>query len=192
MDTPEWDDYVSVAGDIYYTHNLQQLSEMEQHLKIDRLAHIRSVAYLSFIVSKKLDLDYVSTARGATLHDLFYYDWRAKDYNVHRLHGYRHPGFALKNALDLCGTLNDKEVNIIKRHMWPLTVIPPKYPESFVVTAMDKYCASIELCYSFSEKFRNKIDDNITIELINKEIISSSTQLPPSKLNETLPLGFLI
>jgi hypothetical protein len=40
--------------------------------------------------------------------------------------------------------------------MWPLTVVPPKYLESFVVTTMDKYCATIEMIYSSSEKYRNK------------------------------------
>ncbi|MEE1504614.1 MAG: hypothetical protein UGF89_10270, partial [Acutalibacteraceae bacterium] len=52
------------------------------------------------------------------------------------------------------GTLNKKEEDIIKKHMWPLTVIPPKYLESFVVTSMDKYCATIEMIYSSSEKYR--------------------------------------
>ena len=119
------------------------------------LQHIRSVAYLSFLISRKLKLDYVSTARAATMHDLFYYDWREDDLS-HKLHGYRHPKTALKNAFYLCGTLNKKEVDIIKKHMWPLTVIPPKYLESIVVTSMDKYCATIEMIYSASPKYREK------------------------------------
>ena len=35
----------------------------------------------------------------------------------------------------------DKEKEIIKKHMWPLTFSPPKYLESFIVTIVDKYCA---------------------------------------------------
>ena len=155
MDTPDWDCYLKYVGDIYNSPQLQKLGQFEQHFKINRLQHIRSVAYLSFLISRKLKLDYVSTARAATMHDLFYYDWREDDVS-HKLHGYRHPKTALKNAFYLCGTLNKKEVDIIKKHMWPLTVIPPKYLESFVVTSMDKYCATIEMIYSASPKYREK------------------------------------
>ena len=155
MDTPDWDCYLKYVGDIYNSPQLQKLGQFEQHFKINRLQHIRSVAYLSFLISRKLKLDYVSTARAATMHDLFYYDWREDDVS-HKLHGYRHPKTALKNAFYLCGTLNKKEVDIIKKHMWPLTVIPPKYLESLVVTSMDKYCATIEMIYSASPKYREK------------------------------------
>ena len=154
-DKPSWNEYLEIAGDLYFSPQLQQLASFEQHFKINRLQHIRSVAYLSFLVSKKLKLDYVSTTRAATMHDLFYYDWREDDLS-HKLHGYRHPKTALKNAFYLCGTLNKKEIDIISKHMWPLTPLPPRYLESYVVTAMDKYCATIELIYSSSEKYRTR------------------------------------
>ena len=155
MDTEDWNSYLKYAGDLYNTPQLQGLAEFEQHFKINRLQHIRSVAYLSFLISRKLKLDYTSTARAATMHDLFYYDWREDDLS-HKLHGYRHPRTALKNAFYLCGSLNKKEVDIIKNHMWPLTIVPPRYLESYVVLAMDKYCATIEMIYSASPKYRKK------------------------------------
>ena len=46
------------------------------------------------------------------LHDLFYYDWHVPGDGSHRLHGYRHPGFALKNAKALF-TLSEMEENKI-------------------------------------------------------------------------------
>jgi uncharacterized protein len=120
------------------------------------------VAFLSFLISRKLKLNYKETARAATMHDLFYYDWREDDLS-HKLHGLRHPSFALKNAYYLCGTLTKKEKDIIKRHMWPLTVIPPLYLESYIVSAMDKYCATIEMAYSLSENYRKKLDEILGI-----------------------------
>ena len=42
--------------------------------------------------------------------------------------------------------------------MWPLTITPPKYPESYVVTMMDKYCAAIEMAYSMNKNCRQKLD----------------------------------
>lgn len=164
MNTPLWEEYLKAAGDLYNSPQLQRLSGLEHHYKIDRLQHIRSVAYLSFLLSKKLGLDAVETARGATLHDLVYYDWRENDWS-HRPHGYRHPGFALKNAYLMCGTVSDKQKNIIKRHMWPLTVIPPKYPEGWVVIAMDKYCAAIEIACSKSEKIMKKFSEEAGLNI---------------------------
>lgn len=155
MDTPEWAGYMEAAGDLYTCPQVQKLEALEQHFLINRLQHIRSVAYMSYIVSKKLRLDYVTAARAATLHDLYYYDWRIDDWS-HRPHGLRHPGFAVKNAYYLLGTLDKKTVSIIKRHMWPLTPVPPFYPEGWVVTMMDKYCAAIETYCSASKHYQKR------------------------------------
>ena len=78
------------------------------------------------------------------LHDFYYYDWRNKKVEGQKkFHAFRHPSIALKNALDIF-ELNDKEKDIIKKHMWPLTIKFPSYPESYIVTLVDKYCATIE------------------------------------------------
>jgi hypothetical protein len=80
--------------------------------------------------------------RGALLHDYFLYDWHEKD-GGHRLHGFRHPAFALYNA-SKDFSLNRKERNIIARHMFPLTVLPPRCLEAWIVCFVDKYCAFSE------------------------------------------------
>jgi uncharacterized protein len=141
-----------IAG-LYNSQEVQGLKEFEQHLEINRLQHITSVSYLSFRMCKKLGLDWQIAAQGGILHDLFYYDWRENDWS-HRPHGYLHPAFALKNARALCGELDKKTENIIMRHMWPLTLVPPRCKEAFVVSLADKYCATIELRISLSKKYR--------------------------------------
>ena len=35
--------------------------------------------------------------------------------------------------------LNKIEQDAILKHMWPLTPIPPRYKESFIITIADKY-----------------------------------------------------
>ena len=40
--------------------------------------------------------------------------------------------------------LTDREKDIIKKHMWPLTVVPPLCREAWLVTAADKYVSTIE------------------------------------------------
>lgn len=141
--------FLDFTDELYYSDEVQSLCEFEQHLDINRLQHITAVAVVSVSVCKRLGLDCKSAARGAVMHDLFYYDWRdGVTGKWHRLHGYRHPRFSLLNARELCDGLTHKEENIILRHMWPLTPIPPKYAEGFVVSLADKYCAMLELLFS--------------------------------------------
>jgi hypothetical protein len=43
--------------------------------------------------------------------------------------------------------------------MWPLTPVPPKYKESFVVSFADKYLASKEFVIKFKQNNIQKRDD---------------------------------
>ncbi len=149
--------FYDCVGDLLDSDEIQGLSSFYQHQHITRLEHITSVSYLSFLICRKLGLDYREASRGGLLHDLFFYDWHESDLS-HRLHGYRHPGFAVKNAQRLYGPLTPKTENIIKRHMWPLTPTPPKYLEAYVVSCVDKYCTANEMIISKSKRRRSKFD----------------------------------
>ena len=62
----------------------------------------------------------------------------------HRLHGFRHPFFANRNALrDF--QISEREQEIIRKHMWPLTVIPPMCREAWVVNAVDTASGIVEV-----------------------------------------------
>lgn len=135
-------EFFNIVSDILYTAEVQRLKNFIQHGSVTTYEHVVSVAFISYIFCKRLDLNYIPATRAALLHDLVNYDWHEKDAS-HRLHGFRHPGFALENARRIT-TLSPLEEDIILRHMWPLTAIPPRYKESYVVTAADKFCASVE------------------------------------------------
>lgn len=151
------DGFFSVAGDLLNTEEVLSLKQYEQHLEIDRLQHILGVAYLSYKICKKLGWDCKSAARAGIMHDLVYYDWRdGETGGWHRLHGYKHPKLAAMNALELCPELNEIEHNAILRHMWPLTLKLPKFKEGYVIIFSDKYCATRELMYSLSPKYKEK------------------------------------
>ncbi len=147
-------EFFECAGDLLETPEVSGLAQYVQHDYINRLRHITSVAYMTFCICKAKKLDYKTAARAGVMHDLFYYDWHENDWS-HRPHGYRHPGFAVKNAKELCGGIDEKTENMIKRHMWPLTVIPPKYKEGMILCVADKYCAARELAECRKAK-RNK------------------------------------
>ena len=87
--------------------------------------------------------------RGALLHDYFLYDWHDKDHiNPLRLHGFFHPGIALKNA-SAEYDLTEREKDIIRKHMWPMTVIPPLCREAWIVTAADKWVSLMETLHVY-------------------------------------------
>ena len=74
------------------------------------------------------------------LHDFFLYDWRTGT-DHEGAHAFTHPETALSNAIEHF-EINEKEADIILNHMWPLTITKmPSCKESFLVSAMDKYCS---------------------------------------------------
>jgi uncharacterized protein len=82
------------------------------------------------------------------------YDWHQhKALTGDPFHGLTHPKTALLNARDHF-ELNEKEADIILRHMWPLTVIPPKSVEGFIVSYADKYCSVAEVFLRLRQRIR--------------------------------------
>lgn len=136
--------------DIILTDEAQMMKNFIQHGKTSVFEHAISVAKYSVITALWLEsrfgveVDYKSLIRGALLHDYFLYDWHDK-HVFHNLHGFTHPITALNNAVrDF--NLNSIERDIIRKHMFPLTLIPPKTLESLIVCFADKRCA---LCETF-------------------------------------------
>ena len=115
-----------------------------QHGDVSVYEHCINVAFLSLYLAKRfgLSVDRRSLVRGALLHDYFLYDWHENDPS-HRLHGFHHARRALENA---CREfpLNEREKDIIAKHMFPLNLRPPRYKESALVCAADKCCALLE------------------------------------------------
>lgn len=135
------------ASDILNAENFKGTRRHIQHGTMTVYNHCMDVARYSLLLNKKLGLrcNKHDLIRGALLHDYFLYDWHDKAYlsQRKRLHGFWHPGIALRNA-EKEYKLNDTQREIIKKHMWPLTVIPPTCKEAWVVTAADKYCSLME------------------------------------------------
>lgn len=118
--------------------------------------HSLSVAYLSCLIAENLSIsvDWHDLIRGALLHDYFLYDWHDSSHQHPRPHGFTHPESAYRNAAKEF-TLSLKEITIIKRHMFPLTPIPPTCREAWIVCLADKYLSLFETL--FPERVRAKI-----------------------------------
>lgn len=118
--------------------------EFVQHGDVSVYEHVVAVAVESCRMADALArhgiaVDRPSLVRGALLHDYFLYDWHDPE-PWHRLHGFRHPFFALRNAEDDF-TLDERERNIIVRHMFPLVPVPPTCREAWIVCGADKLVA---------------------------------------------------
>ncbi len=135
------------GADILESENFKKTQAHIQHGTMSVHNHVMDVARYSLLLNNKLRLrcNKHDLIRGALLHDYFLYDWHDKAYlsQRKRLHGFWHPGIALANA-EKEYELNDVQREIIRKHMWPLSVVPPTCREAWVVTAADKYCSLME------------------------------------------------
>lgn len=120
-----------------------ELKNYIQHGSVTVFKHCRNVAYMSCVIADGLHIrvDRRAMIKGALLHDYFLYDWHQKGHG--RLHGFFHPRRALCNAMQDY-SISDKEADIILRHMFPLTIVPPNHREAWIVCMADKICASYE------------------------------------------------
>lgn len=151
----EVDIFLDCVSDLLVSEDVQKMCCFTQHGDTTTFDHCLMVSFSSFRFCRKFNLDYRAAARGGLLHDLFLYDWHDKKLRSN-LHGFHHPSIALRNA-DSVFDLDDKEREIIKRHMWPLTVVPPKCREAYVICYFDKSCTVKEVFKEWGVSLRKLI-----------------------------------
>ena len=138
-------EYFEFVKDLLDDDTVQEMKNYRHHYSTTCYQHCINVSYYNYLVCRKLGLNSKSAARAGMLHDLFLYDWRErKRKQGEKPHGMRHPKIALKNAKEHFD-IDKREEDMIVKHMWPLTIKLPKYAESYVIVAIDKYAAMMEL-----------------------------------------------
>ena len=132
--------YLETAGRLNETKNYIQ------HGSNSVYTHCVNVARMSVKIAKWLPIQVNMDALviGALLHDYFLYDWH--DGKGRHFHGFTHPGCAKRNA-EMDYTLSPRVKNIIARHMFPLTLVPPTCTEAWIVCIADKICAIEETLF---------------------------------------------
>ena len=161
----EWFDYVK---EILQNNEFQKRKLFFHHAHITVWEHSINVSYSCFIVAKKFNLDKRVCAIAGILHDFYPYAWLyneqlamldngiyvsevGKKNKFFKQHGFTHASLAAKNYLKYFYYLQDVKItNSIRRHMFPLNIVPPKYIEGYVLTIVDKYIALKDLvkCHS--------------------------------------------
>lgn len=133
--------------------NICQMKNFPQHKSSNTLQHSISVAKLSFRLAEKFgwEISEEELVKGALLHDYYLYNARTEEIPGY-VHGISHPETALQNAMKDFH-LTGKEKNIIRGHMWPLTLFtPPRSKEAVLVCIADKYVAAKEMSIRTGKK----------------------------------------
>lgn len=132
------------GGDILGSQGMLLSQSFCQHGDVSVALHCFFAAVVCVRLARALALrvDTRALVRGALLHDYFLYDWHDPDPS-HRLHGFRHAGFALRNAgRDF--SLGPIERNMIASHMFPMNLVLPRFRESLLLCLADKICSFCE------------------------------------------------
>lgn len=144
-------EFQTIISELIANDTVQQMKNYRLHYETSCFDHCYMVAYYCYLICKKYNLDYKSATRAAMLHDLFLYDWRIRQPDRKGLHAFTHGKYACENACKLFD-LNDKEKDMIIKHMWPVTLKFPKSIEGFILTFVDKYSAMSETFDIFKSK----------------------------------------
>lgn len=133
--------FYKVFVDVCENSKFEETKQYIQHGDTSVYEHSINVAYSSMLWAIRIGCTehLEELIRGALLHDYFLYDWHESDAS-HRLHGFTHPKKAFQNAEEHF-ELTDREKNIIVRHMFPLTPVPPTSTEAYLVCMADKMCS---------------------------------------------------
>ena len=132
------------GGDILGSQGMLLSQSFRQHGDVSVALHCFFAAVVCVRLARALALrvDTRALVRGALLHDYFLYDWHDPDPS-HRLHGFRHAGFALRNAgRDF--SLGPIERHMIASHMFPMNLVLPRFRESLLLCLADKICSFCE------------------------------------------------
>lgn len=144
-------EYYEIIKTILENSEFLKRKNYTHHENCSVYEHCLAVSFLSYLWAKKWHFDYKSAAIGGLLHDFYDKPWQTNNHKLSKKqktkffkqHGFVHAGEAVKNSYRYFPELMDKRVeNIIRRHMFPLNICPPKYKEAWIITCVDKYVSA--------------------------------------------------
>ena len=134
--------------DILSSARFEKAGTVRHHITGNVAEHSRNTAeygrrMCEWLNRHGIDVSEEDVVQACLLHDIGMTEDR-----VHDSAGWRkafwHPRKGARIARDEYH-VNKVQYNAIKRHMWPICIIPPRYKEGWVVMAADKYCSIREL-----------------------------------------------
>lgn len=137
------DEILLYGQDILSSPGMKEARALPHHRRTCRYRHSVNVARVSLALSRRLGLAVRprEMVRGALLHDYYRYDRRKEK---RRRHLRSHAAMALENAAaDF--SLSPVEADIIRHHMFPINLHPPRCREGILVCLADKIATVGEL-----------------------------------------------
>lgn len=135
-------EFYGIIREIVRSEEFRNMKTYKHHVKGSVYDHSVKTAYFCYKHYKRFgtNIELAEFVRGALLHDYYLYDWHDKS-PEHRFHGLTHPRCALNNALLKYPDLSETEQDMILRHMFPLTPIPPMTKAGWLLCFYDKAAA---------------------------------------------------
>lgn len=160
---PLFDEWFLIVEDILKNDEFQKRKIFMHHHNLSVWDHSILVSFKAFTSAHYLNANPRICAIAGLLHDFYPQAWistpeiEALDGGKYatymkekkplwKMHGFIHGPEAAKNYVKFFPELENKKItNSIKHHMFPLTIIPPKYKEGLIVTVIDKMNSCHEL-----------------------------------------------
>jgi len=153
--------YREMVEDLFSLSELKKLNELPSHAIIDflkmrkrsykrsMLDHSLSVSKACYIIGKKLKLNIRDLTRAGLLHDIGFTKKGCKICDIDPLSlyscGFCHHRSGAKIAREIGE--NEKVVDAIRSHMFPLCLSFPRNKESVVLWFVDKFCALMDFLF---------------------------------------------
>ena len=133
--------YCTIVSDILSNEEFDKIKKINHH-GITRYEHSLKVSYYAYRLAKTLKLNAVETARAGLLHDFFINS--NNETKISKIVStFTHP-YKVVNTVSNNFKVSDRELDIIKTHMFPVTFTPPKYLESWIVDLIDDVASIYE------------------------------------------------
>lgn len=161
--SPFFHEWYEIVEDILLHDEFQKRKLFNHHHDMSVWDHSILVSFKSYMVARYYNADARVCAIAGLLHDFYTQAWLynpelakledgkyVKDIGVKKslfkMHGFTHASNAAENYVRFFPELEDKKItNAIKRHMFPLNIVPPRYFESYIITGVDKLNSVKEL-----------------------------------------------
>ncbi len=158
-----FDEWFNITKEILLNDEFQKRKYFMHHHNLTVWDHSILVSFKAFKIAKNIGADARICALAGLLHDFYQYAWLHSDEleliddgkylkeigirkPLFKMHGFTHGADAALNYVKYFPELEDDRItDSIKKHMFPMTIVPPKYIEGYILTSVDKLNSIHEL-----------------------------------------------
>lgn len=161
--SPSFDEWFKITKDILLNDEFQKRKYFMHHHNLTVWDHSILVSFKAFKIARAIGADKRVCAIAGLLHDFYTQAWLYSDElaqiedgkylqeigvrkPLFKTHGFTHGADAAENYVKFFPELEDDRItDSIKKHMFPMTIVPPKYIEGYILTSVDKLNSLKEL-----------------------------------------------